>query len=421
MHTTNSLKQKKALLMVSLLVNLGLLGFFKYFNFFIESWVSFMDVFGVTSNWSTLNILLPIGISFYTFQTLSYTIDIYKGNLKPTKDFIAFSAFISFFPQLVAGPIERASNLLPQFLKERQFDYERARKGGQLILYGLFKKMVIADRLAEIVNIIYDPGNDFGGVITILGAVLFAFQIYCDFAGYSDIAIGTAKLFGFDLKTNFQTPFISTSITEFWRRWHISLYSWFTDYLYTPLVIAFRDFQKTGIAAAILLTFLISGLWHGAGWKFIIYGGLHGVYLIVEFLTKKKRKRLKKKMNPWIHHYGALIITFMLVVISWVFFRANSLSHSIEFFADCFNFDIPIRSQLTKIFSFEKVTKFSFTINFLLLFIFILMEKFVSVEASKNWLNQRVFVRYGAYITVIFIIAFFGVFRNQSEFIYFQF
>ena len=255
--------------MFSILGNIGFLGFFKYYNFFVDNFVEAFSFFGNDISVNTLNIILPVGISFYTFQTLSYTIDVYKKKLEPTKDFISFAAFVSFFPQLVAGPIERATHLLPQFYKKRIFNYSVAVDGLRQILWGLFKKVVIADNCAEYANVIFNSYDDQSGMTLVFGALFFAFQIYCDFSGYSDIAIGTARLFGFDLMKNFAFPYFSRDIAEFWRRWHISLSTWFRDYVYIPL-----GGSRGGTSMKIrntFIIFLVSGFWHGANWTFIIW------------------------------------------------------------------------------------------------------------------------------------------------------
>ena len=272
------------------LVNLGFLGFFKYYNFFLENFVDAFSLFGMQINANSLNIILPVGISFYTFQTLSYTIDVYRKKLEPTKDFIAFSAFVCFFPQLVAGPIERATNLLPQFYKKRTFEYHKAVDGMRQILWGLFKKVVIADNCAEFANQIFNNSADMNGSTLVLGAIFFTFQIYGDFSGYSDIAIGTSRLFGFDLKQNFATPYFSRDIAEFWRRWHISLSTWFRDYLYIPL-----GGSRGGTWMKVRNTFaifLVSGFWHGANWTFIIWGALNAIYFLPLLFTNNNRKNL---------------------------------------------------------------------------------------------------------------------------------
>ena len=278
---------RKILLWTSILVNLGFLGFFKYFNFFLDNFMTAFKFFGIPINSQGLNIILPVGISFYTFQTLSYTIDVYKRKLKPTNDFFAFSAFVSFFPQLVAGPIERATNLLPQFYKKRTLKYEKFIDGLKQILWGLFKKVVIADNASQIANTIFNSSTDYSGIALILGAVFFAFQIYGDFSGYSDIALGTARLFGFNLMQNFAFPYFSRDIAEFWRRWHISLSTWFRDYLYIPLGGS-RGGNLVKIRNTFVI-FIVSGFWHGANWTFIIWGALNAIYFLPLLLLKKKQ------------------------------------------------------------------------------------------------------------------------------------
>jgi len=282
-------KKQKFLLWCSVLFNLSVLGFFKYYNFFVDSWIDLFSSVGyeIKSVW-TLNIILPVGISFYTFQTMSYTIDIYRKKLEPTKDFISFASFVSFFPQLVAGPIERATNLLPQILNKREFKYEQGVQGLRLILWGMFKKVVIADSLAPMVDDIFSYYQDFGGGTLWLGAIYFAFQIYCDFSGYSDIAIGTSKLFGFELMSNFKFPYFSRNIGEFWRRWHISLSTWFRDYLYIPLGGSQEGKWKS--IRNIFIIFLVSGFWHGANLTFIFWGLFHSILFLPSFIFNTKRK-----------------------------------------------------------------------------------------------------------------------------------
>ena len=334
-YHSNDKKKKKFFLWSSILFNLGLLGFFKYFNFFIDSWINLIGVVGYEqkSTWS-LNVILPVGISFYTFQTMSYSLDIYFGKLKPTKDFISFASFVSFFPQLVAGPIERASNLLPQILQERIFKYEQAVNGVRLILWGLFKKIVIADSLAWRVDYSFDNYMTLDGGTLLLGLVYFSIQIYSDFSGYSDIAIGTSKLFGFELMSNFRFPYFSRNIREFWRRWHISLSTWFKDYLYIPL-----GGSKKGRwlpLRNIFITFIVSGFWHGANWTFIIWGLVHSMLYLPSFIHQENRQYTISLAveNRWlqplkeIFHMG---ITYSSTMIAWVFFRSETVLDSFHY------------------------------------------------------------------------------------------
>jgi D-alanyl-lipoteichoic acid acyltransferase DltB (MBOAT superfamily) len=318
-------RQRKAWVGLSLLVNLGVLGTFKYFNFFVEGFSDVMLAVGLQPHLPTLRLLLPVGISFYTFQSLSYTIDIHRGRIKATRDPIAFLAFVSFFPQLVAGPIERASNLLPQFLRPRTFDMAAARDGLRQMLWGFFKKIVIADTCAPWANEIFAGDvSTTAGITLFFGAFFFAFQIYGDFSGYSDIAIGCARLFGISLSQNFAYPYFSRSISEFWRRWHISLSTWFRDYVYMPLG-GWRT--KWGRLKNILVTFAVSGLWHGANWTFIGWGVLHGTYYIPEILRDGKARR----DVPQLRDLPSILFTFLLVVLAWVLFRAPDLTSAIKF------------------------------------------------------------------------------------------
>ena len=324
---------RKVFLWISILVNLGFLGVFKYYNFFVDNFVEAFSFFGAQINGSTLNVILPVGISFYTFQTLSYTIDVYKGKLEPTKNFIAFTAFVCFFPQLVAGPIERATNLLPQFYKQRKFEYTKAVDGLRQMLWGLFKKVLIADNCADFANIIFNNSAEYSGSTLFIGAIFFAFQIYCDFSGYSDIAIGTSRLFGFDLKRNFAFPYFSRDIAEFWRRWHISLSTWFRDYVYFPLGGSRGgDWMKVRNTFAI---FLISGFWHGANWTFIAWGALNALYFLPLLLLKKNRKNLDVvaagKYLPSLTEFFNILLTFCLTTLAWVFFRAENIAHAFSY------------------------------------------------------------------------------------------
>ena len=345
-----SKETKKIYLWVSILFNLSVLGFFKYFNFFIDSWITILSAFGFQNEsvW-TLNVILPVGISFYTFQTMSYTMDIYYGKLKPTKDFISFASFVSFFPQLVAGPIERASNLLPQILTNRIFQYKKGVKGLRLILWGMFKKVVIADSLSWRVDYCFNNFEILDGGSLLLGLIYFSIQIYCDFSGYSDIAIGTAKLFGIDLKSNFKFPYFSRNIAEFWRRWHISLSSWFKDYLYIPL-----GGSKEGVANSIrniFVIFILSGFWHGANWTFIIWGLCHASFYLPTFLSHNNRKYVAGivSQNSWLPSIKELIkmiTTFLLTTTAWVFFRSENIYQSIDYLQSmAFKISIPLDNR----------------------------------------------------------------------------
>lgn len=311
-------KYRKVLLWISIVTNIGFLGFFKYYNFFVNSFVTAFSFWGKSISVNSLDIILPVGISFYTFQTLSYTIDVYKRKLEPAKDIISFLAFVSFFPQLVAGPIERATNLLPQFYKKRVFEYDKAVDGMRQMLWGLFKKVVIADNCAEYANTIFNNYTDFSGSTLVLGAIFFTFQIYCDFSGYSDMAIGMSRLFGFNLMKNFAFPYFSRDIAEFWRRWHISLSTWFRDYLYIPLGGSKGSLSK--IVRNTFIIFLVSGFWHGANWTFIIWGFLNALYFLPLLLIKRNRKNLdivaENRVLPSIRELLSMFTTFSLTVFA---------------------------------------------------------------------------------------------------------
>ncbi|MBT3648784.1 MAG: MBOAT family protein [Flavobacteriales bacterium] len=404
--------RRKVLLWTSILVNLGFLCLFKYYNFFIDNFTAAFSFFGTEISASSLDIILPVGISFYTFQTLSYTIDVYKQKLEPTKDIIAFSAFVSFFPQLVAGPIERATNLLPQFYKERKFDYSRAVDGMRQILWGLFKKIVIADNCAQYANEIFNNSADYGGSTLILGALFFTFQIYGDFSGYSDIAIGTSRLFGFNLKQNFAFPYFSRDIAEFWRRWHISLSTWFRDYLYIPL-----GGSRGGAMMKVRNTFIIfivSGFWHGANWTFIVWGALNAIYFLPILLTNRNRKNIDTvasgRLFPSPNEFLSMGATFGLTVIAWVFFRAENMGHAMAYISEIFSsstFNIPeIRPRNTTL----------LIIGFLVIEWYGRGQQFAIQNLGIQW--KRPF-RYALYYAIIILIFWFG--GKEQEFIYFQF
>ncbi len=406
--------KRKVLLWTSILVNLGFLGFFKYYNFFLENFVEAFNFFGNPINPQGLNIIHPVGISFYTFQTLSYTIDIYKRKLKPTRNFIAFAAFVSFFPQLVAGPIERATNLLPQFYKKRIFDYSKAVDGLRQILWGLFKKIVIADNAAEYANLIFNNSDDYSGSTLVIGALFFAFQIYGDFSGYSDIAIGTSRLFGFNLMRNFAFPYFARDIAEFWRRWHISLSTWFRDYLYIPLGGS-RGGPWMQVKNTFII-FIVSGFWHGANWTFIVWGALNAIYFLPLLLLKKNRLNLETvaqgKYLPTIKEFLNMMSTFGLTLLAWIFFRANSLEHAINYLSEIFS---------KSLFTIPQFDGMEHSLSFLLIFFIIIEwlgreEEHAIARIGGKWKRP---IRWAFYYTIILCIILFR--GSQQEFIYFQF
>ena len=318
----NTKKKAKAWMWINVVVNLGILALFKYYDFFVTE---FAQLFHVSTDGLLLKVILPVGISFYTFQALSYSIDVYRSKIEPTKDIVAFFAFISFFPQLVAGPIERATNLLPQFLKKREFNYDTAVDGMWQILWGLFKKTVVADNCAVYVDQVFSNYTNHTGSTLLLAAVFFTFQIYGDFSGYSDIAIGTAKLFGIKLMRNFNVPYFSRDIAEFWRRWHISLTTWFRDYVYIPL--GGSRVSKAKVIRNTFIIFLLSGFWHGANWTFIAWGAYHAFLFLPLILTGKNRKYTNQvaegRVLPSLREVGQMLVTFFLAVFGWIIFRST--------------------------------------------------------------------------------------------------
>lgn len=408
--------KRKLLLITSLFVNLGMLGVFKYYNFFVDNFVDAFSLFGKQLNKSTLDIILPVGISFYTFQTLSYTIDVYKRKLEPTKDIISFFAFVSFFPQLVAGPIERATNLLPQFYKKRKFDYAKASDGMRQILWGLFKKIVIADNCANFVNTYFAHYDHYAGSTLFLGGIFFALQIYCDFSGYSDIAIGTARLFGFNLMQNFAFPYFSRDIAEFWRRWHISLSTWFRDYLYIPL-----GGSKGGLSMKIRNTFIIfivSGFWHGANWTFIAWGALNAVYFLPLMLAKKNRRNLdtvaQGRFLPSLKEFFQIGTTFFFTVIAWIFFRAENIWVAFEYLENMFSrFFVNMGQPLLYL---QK--PIIFPILLLLIVEWIQRDKQHGLQIESQKVPKV--LRWSIYYGIVFLIFWFNSTQKQ-DFIYFQF
>jgi alginate O-acetyltransferase complex protein AlgI len=410
---TNNPRVRKWLLVFSLSLNLGLLAFFKYYNFFANELQAAAGSIGITLDYLTLNVVLPVGVSFYTFQTLSYTLDVYAGRLKPTRDLVAFLSFVAFFPQLVAGPIERASHLLPQFLGPRSFDYRLAVKGCRQVLWGFFKKLIVADACATVVDSAFaDYGNEQGWVL--FGAMtLFAFQIYCDFSGYSDIARGLAHLLGFDLMQNFNYPYFSQSPSEFWRRWHISLSSWFRDYVFIPLggsrVSAWR------MRFNVLFVFLVSGLWHGANWTFVVWGGLNGLLVLISLMTNGKDKPITRPSSS-LQAFASMLITFCLICITWVFFRAPGIDVAIDFLRHAISdalahpggLIIAVRRFLLR----EPATW--------AVLVLITIEWLMYWHAfSIDWLPRS--MRWIIYQAIFIVVVWFAFYHPATEFIYFQF
>lgn len=401
-------------LSLSLVVNLGFLGVFKYYNFFIESLAGSLAFFGAAANMRTLSLVLPVGISFYTFQTLSYSIDIYRHQMEPTRDPVAFAAYVAFFPQLVAGPIERARNLLPQFETPRRFDTDAASDGMRQILWGLFKKVAVADLCAPIVNEVFSAYHEYSWPVLLSGAVLFSFQIYGDFSGYSDIAIGTARLFGFSLMRNFAYPYFSRDIAEFWRRWHISLSTWFRDYVYIPLggshgalSIRIRN---------VLVVFLVSGLWHGANWTFVVWGAINGFMLLAMMVRGQNRSHIqiiaKDRTIPAVGEVARVLGLFLLVSLTWVFFRAPSIGAALGYLSRLFTLadgSVP----------FALSSKPELVVPIAIL---------VAVEFAQRRLEHGLamprgprILRWGFYYTLIAIMFVTGSVDTGIEFIYFQF
>lgn len=413
---TDSLRARKLLLSGSIIIDLGILGFFKYFNFFADNFIAAFRFFGNEIQAHSLQIILPVGISFYTFQSLSYTIDVYRRKLEPTSNLIDFLAFVSFFPQLVAGPIERATNLLPQFYRRREFEYTKAVDGMRQMLWGLFKKIVIADNCARFANQIFSNSSSLSGSTLVLGVLFFTFQIYGDFSGYSDIAVGTARLFGFSLMRNFAYPYFSRDIAEFWRRWHISLSTWFRDYLYIPLGGSRGGGWKT--IRNTFIIFVVSGFWHGANWTFVIWGALNALYFLPLSLAHTNRKHLDivavDRRLPSIREVREMGTTFLLTVFAWIFFRAENIGHALSYIRGIFSislFSIPL---------FEGRRRALITAVLVILFLCVewlgRRDQF-AIEKLLNGMPRL--LRWLVYYGIIVLIWQFGI--KEQTFIYFQF
>lgn len=413
-HYEGRRRRQQIVCIVNIVFNLGILGVFKYYNFFVENLDALFDMMGYHLDWVTMIVILPVGISFYTFQALSYTIDVYQKRLPATHDIIEFLAYISFFPQLVAGPIERATNLLPQFQRRRQFDYAKAVDGMRQMLWGFLKKLVIADNCATVVNEYWNHYQDLPGVSLFLMGVLFTFQIYCDFSGYSDIAIGCARLFGFNLMRNFNFPYFSRSIPEFWRRWHISLTTWFRDYIYFPLGGSRCD--KWKIIRNVYIVWGVSGLWHGANWTFVCWGLFHAtllaIYNIFGINTKYKQVVAYGKYLPNIRETLQIALTFFLTVIGWIIFRAESMTQAVDFLTAM------VSNRFFDASALHGVTYIYFGIA-LLAVEWLQRDKQHALQFSDAKPFNHRLVRWGIYYIILLLIAKYA--GSSQTFIYFQF
>ena len=402
-------KKAKTWMWLNIILNLGILATFKYYDFFVTE---FGQLFHISTDGLLLKVILPVGISFYTFQALSYSIDVYRGKIEPTTDIIAFFAFISFFPQLVAGPIERATNLLPQFLKKREFDYDTAVDGMRQILWGLFKKIVVADNCAVYVDQVFSNYTNESGSTLLLAAIFFTCQIYGDFSGYSDIAIGTAKLFGIKLMRNFNVPYFSRDIAEFWRRWHISLTTWFRDYVYIPL--GGSRVSKAKVIRNTFIIFLVSGLWHGANWTFIVWGAYHALLFLPLILTGKNRKYTNQvaegRILPTLKELGQMLLTFFLSVFGWVIFRSENIEQAWEYVCRVCNesvFTIPEAKENSALF-----------INIIVLMVVEWLQRGKPHVLDISSIKKG-YLRWMVYFGLLFFLFAFG--GNATNFIYFQF
>ncbi len=406
---------KRQYLILSLIANIGVLAVFKYYNFINDNITGLCQLFGYTNQIPYLKILLPIGLSFHTFQAMSYTIEVYRGNQKAERHFGIYSLYVMYYPQLVAGPIERPQNILHQLKEHHKFSYDRFLSGLTLIGWGLFKKVVVADRLSIITDSMYAGTYGFNTVWSLIGTLFFSFQIYCDFSGYSDIATGCARIMGVHLMTNFNYPYFAKSVSEFWKRWHISLSTWFRDYLYIPL--GGNRVPLPRQAFNMFMVFMISGIWHGAGWTFVIWGFLHGVAVTFELITKNPRKTFFANWPAWLHNGLSVFGVFIFVQFVWIFFRAESFQKAYSVIKGFFNYT-SFSAQ------YEQLTaalKYSLLVGFFVLVNFILFEIFMRKERIKQLFEDKPYLRMIFYGYLFLLFIFFGSFKNAQSFIYFQF
>jgi alginate O-acetyltransferase complex protein AlgI len=415
--------RRRSWLIMSLIANIGVLAVFKYFNFLNANVRAIAEVFHWPYGMPALSLVLPIGLSFHTFQAMSYTIEVYRGRQKAERHLGIYALYVMFFPQLVAGPIERPQNLIPQFYQPHEFEYDRVTSGLRRMAWGLFMKVVIADRLARYVNIVYNDPSSFHGLTLVVATLFFAFQIYCDFAGYSHIAIGAAQVMGFRLRENFNRPYLAQSISEFWSRWHISLSTWFRDYVYIPL--GGNRAAKPRWYYNLFVTFLLSGLWHGANWTFVIWGALNGFYLICSLATAQLRERIALATGlahrPRLHTIIRIGTTFTLICVAWVFFRANNLQDAITVFTQTL-----ARPTLHQLIPFalrgEGITKLEVAYSFLLIAGLVTYEVFAGrIGLPRKFLLQPAWVRWPAYYAFCMAIWLLGISTEAKAFIYFQF
>jgi D-alanyl-lipoteichoic acid acyltransferase DltB (MBOAT superfamily) len=415
LHKHKSVMVRKWVLIVTLLINLGMLFVFKYYNFFNESISIALGRFNIFYNFPKLELLLPVGISFYTFQVISYLVDVFRGKQPAEKHLGYFSVFVAFFPKLLSGPIERAKNLMPQFHEKHEFSYQGVTDGLKLIAWGLFQKIVIADRLALYVNQVYNNPELYSGTPVILATVFFAFQVYCDFSGYSDIAIGAGQVLGFRLIKNFDRPFHAKSVSEFWRRWHISLSTWLYDYIYSPIMISRRNWGQKAIVLSLLVTFIVCGLWHGANWTFIAFGLMHGLALSLEVVTKRRRKIIREAIPAILHNGISLVLTLSFIFFTFLFFRANSISDALLLIKNMMsvnmvNIDIGV----------PQVPRYELVVSFLSISILVCVNLIQSKIQVREFISKKTFLlRWTLYCVFVSYILFFR--KTGAEFIYFQF
>lgn len=411
-------RRRKLLLMISLIANIGVLAVFKYFNFLNENLTGVLGYIGQSNPVPFLTILLPIGLSFHTFQAMSYTIEVYRGHQKAERNFGIYSLYVMFYPQLVAGPIERPQNLLHQFHEKHYLDWNRVWSGIRLMAWGLFKKVVIADRLAMYVNEVYNDPGTWHGAPAILAVIFFSFQIYCDFSGYSDIAIGAARVMGYNLMANFNYPYLSKNISDFWRRWHISLSTWFKDYLYIPLGGNRVKFSR--VCLNLMIVFVVSGIWHGANWTFVVWGALHGIFTILFMVTGRMRSKLVTATGlrklPWLNDTISTLLTFGLVTFAWIFFRAKNFEQAFDVIKACLSID---SGSLGVNILDNKVELAACFLSIILLMLIEWRSRAPKVPAIFT--IRPIVFRWASYLILLFLILQFGVFHAREQFIYFQF